>query len=390
MIKRIIALITALTLCLVPVYADDEQDAFDVFTVEDYWLESAEFKGGFKVRSAYLCEAESGKMLYESNPDMRLPIASVTKTMTMLLIMEAVDAGKIKMDDVVTVSEYAASMGGSQVYLEAGEKMSVSDMLKAIAVASANDGAMAMAEHISGSEQSFVALMNERAKQLGCENTNFENPNGLPTDNAYSSAKDVALITAELLRHPTILEYTGIWMDTIRDGAFGLANTNKLIRFYPGATGIKTGYTDKAKYCMSSSATRDGMTLIAVVLGGETSDERFACAKGMLDFGFANYRVASPRADIPQQVRVKGGRSTYAALEYKVPTLLTEKGGSEIKATVNVASSVNAPVKAGDEVGYVIYTKDDSELAKVPITVSEDVDEADFLFIFWNVLKNIF
>lgn len=390
MTKRFIAAVIAVLLCCIGVYADDEENAFDILTVEDYWLETAEFKGGFKVRSAYLCEASGGEVLYESNSEVRLPIASVTKTMTMLLIMEAVDAGKIKMDDTVTVSEYAASMGGSQVYLEPGEKMSVSDMLKAIAVASANDGTVAMAEHISGSEESFVALMNQRAKELGCENTNFENPNGLPTDNAYSCAKDVALITAELLKHPTILEYTSIWMDTIRDGAFGLANTNKLIRFYPGANGIKTGYTDTAKYCLSASAVRDGMTLIAVVLGGETSDERFACAKGMLDFGFANYRIASPKAVIPEQVRVTGGKEAYVPLTYTPPTLLTEKGGSDIQATVNIASSVSAPVKAGDEVGYVIYTKDGNELSRVPVTASQDVEKADFMFIFWDLIKNIF
>ena len=250
--------------------------------------------GDLNAKSLFLIEADSGSILYERNPDEKLPIASVTKIMTMLLVMEAVDSGKISLDDMVPVSERAMSMGGSTMFLETGEELSVNDMLKGIAVASANDGAVAMAEFVGGSESAFVEMMNSRAKELGMENTNFVNTNGLDDDNHYSTARDVAAMSRELIKHKKIFEYTTIWTDSLRDGKFSLANTNKLIRFYSGANGLKTGSTSKALCCISASAERDGMQLVAVVLGAPTSKERFAAARGLLDYGFANYAAVKP------------------------------------------------------------------------------------------------
>ena len=242
-------------------------------------------------KSVLLMEQSTKEILYENNPDEQLAIASVTKIMTMLLIMEALDEGKISMEDMVPVSERAMSMGGSTMFLEAGEELSVYEMLKGIAVASANDGCVAMAEFISGSVETFVAEMNKRAQELGMKNTNFVNTNGLDAEGHYSSARDVALMSAELLKHEKIFEFTTIWTDKMHDGKFDLSNTNKLIRFYSGANGLKTGSTDKALCCLSATAKRDDLQLIAVVLGAPTSNDRFNDARTLLDYGFANYDV---------------------------------------------------------------------------------------------------
>ena len=265
-------------------------------------------------KSAVLMDVATGTILYESNSHERLAPASVTKVMTMLLIMEAVDSGKIALTDMVTASEAAAAKGGSQIYLKAGETMSVSDMLKSIAVSSANDCACAMAEHIAGSESAFVAMMNQRAQELGMNDTTFVNCTGLDdgTDavNHRTSAYDIALMSRQLLKyHPLIKNYTTIWMDTVRGGTFGLSNTNKLIRFYSGATGLKTGFTSGAGYCLSASAMRDGMELIAVVMGAETSQSRNAACKSLLDYGFANFAVVSPDlSDCDNQIPVRLGK----------------------------------------------------------------------------------
>ena len=265
-------------------------------------------------KSAVLMDVATGTILYESNSHERLAPASVTKVMTMLLIMEAVDSGKIALTDMVTASEAAAAKGGSQIYLKAGETMSVSDMLKSIAVSSANDCACAMAEHIAGSESAFVAMMNQRAQELGMNDTSFVNCTGLDDGadavNHRTSAYDIALMSRQLLKyHPLIKNYTTIWMDTVRDGTFGLSNTNKLIRFYSGATGLKTGFTSGAGYCLSASAMRDGMELIAVVMGAETSQSRNAACKSLLDYGFANFAVVSPDlSDCENQIPVRLGK----------------------------------------------------------------------------------
>ncbi|MBQ9794867.1 MAG: D-alanyl-D-alanine carboxypeptidase, partial [Clostridia bacterium] len=266
---------------VLPALATEEAKVYPYdFAFEAFWYEpslsAVNFESSLPRKSCLLMEASTGKVLYADNQHERLPIASVTKVMATLLIMEALDGGKIALEDTVTVSERAASMGGSQVFLEPGEQMSVDDLLKSVIVVSANDATVALAEAIYGSEEAFIAAMNQKGKELGLKNTNFVNTNGLPAQGHYSSAYDVAVTTRELLKHSTVLNYTNIWMDTIRDGAFGLANTNKLVRFYKGANGMKTGFTSEAGYCLSGTALRDGMQLIAVVLGSPTSEDRFA------------------------------------------------------------------------------------------------------------------
>ena len=328
-------------------------------------------------KSGILMEQTTGEVLYESNPDERLQIASVTKVMTMLLAIEAIDSGKIKLDDMVSTSEHAASMGGSQVFLEVGEQMSVDDMMKAIAVASGNDAAVAMAEFIAGSEEAFVEKMNERAEELGCINTHFINCNGLDeTEEHYSTAKDIAIISRELLKHPKILDYTTIWMDTLRNGSFGLSNTNKLIRFYKGANGLKTGSTSVAKYCLSASAERDGMQLISVVLCAPSTAERFSSATSLLDYGFANYEVASDEVtgiSVPY-VRVSGGVKEQILPETEGNGFVVKKGNlNKIETRFEMEEEVKAPVYKGQKLGKVVYMINGNEVAGRDIISGEDV-----------------
>ena len=327
-------------------------------------------------------EAGTGEILYEKNSDEKLPIASVTKIMTMLLIMEAINSGKIALDDMVSVSERAMSMGGSTMFLETGEELSVSDMLKGIAVASANDGAVAMAEHIAGSESSFVEMMNNRAKELGMTNTNFVNTNGLDDDNHYSSAKDVAIMSRELLKHEKIFEYTTIWTDSLRDGKFELANTNKLIRFYKGANGLKTGSTSKAQCCLSATALRDGMQLIAVVLGAVNSKERFGAASSLLDYGFANYAVSKPvlkDEEIGIAEVLKGEEDTVSAVAEKESSILIKKGNSgEIERQTEFSKTLSAPVKKGDIIGKIDLISEGEIVDSVNIIASKDIKKKSF------------
>ncbi len=333
--------------------------------------------------SALLMEAASGQVLYELNADEKLPIASVTKTMTMLLIMEALDFGKIKLEDKVPTSDYAASMGGSQVFLEVGEEMSVQDMLKAIAVASGNDAAVAMAEFIAGTESAFVEMMNKRAVELGCKNTHFINCNGLnETAEHYSTARDVAIISKELLKHQKILDYTTIWMDTLRNGEFGLSNTNKLIRFYKGANGLKTGSTSMAKYCLSATAKRDGMQLIAVVLAAPSSAERFASASKLLDYGFANYSVVNAAAKIGafEPIPVIGGKIETVTPQADPNISFIVKKGNQDK--VDVATILDEPLKAplakGQKIGTSTMTINGEKVAVCDILASEEIPRMSF------------
>lgn len=342
-------------------------------------------------KSAVLMEASTGKILYESNPDERLPIASVTKIMTMLLIMEALDSGKIAIDEMVTASERAKSMGGSTMFLETGEQLPVSDMLKGIAVASANDGAVAMAEHIAGSEEGFVSMMNQRAKELGMENTNFVNTNGLDDDNHYSSARDVALMSRELIKHPKIFEYTTIWTDSLRDGKFALANTNKLIRFYQGANGLKTGSTSKAMCCLSATAMRNDMQLIAVVLGSPTSKERFGSASALLDYGFANYAVHGGIAAGEEAGRIaveKGTEAEVAAVAKDACSVLVGKGEQDaVEKIVELEEALCAPVKEGQTIGKIRLTLNGETLAQTELVAQKEVPKMPFGTMFWNILK---
>ena len=329
-------------------------------------------------RSGILMEASSGVVLHEFNPHDPMPIASVTKVMTMLLVMEAIADEKIALEDMVTVSEHAAGMGGSQVYLEVGEQMTVSDMLKAVAVSSGNDAAVALAEHISGSEEAFAELMNERARQLGAVNSNFDNASGLEEENNYSTAHDIALISRELLNYPKIFEFTTIWMDSLRGGEFGLSNTNRLIRFYDGATGLKTGSTSFAKYCLSATALRDDMHLIAVVLGAPTTNDRFNSATRLLDHGFANYAVVNeevmtenplPILDVTGGVEEELEVGFYSGLNFVVP----RGKQNRMEVEITLPEQIRAPIRAGQKVGEAIFTADGEELYRAEIHAMVDV-----------------
>lgn len=335
-------------------------------------------------KSAILMEASTGKILYELKSHDKLPPASVTKVMTMLLIVEALDGGKIRAEDMVSTSELAAGMGGSQVYLEVGEQMSVIDMLKAIAISSGNDAAVAMSEYISGSAEAFVQLMNQRAKELGMNDTHFANCNGLPVEDHYTSAYDIAIMSRELLKHDIIRPYLETWMDTLRNGQFGLSNTNKLIKTYQGATGIKTGSTNEALYCLSASAKRDGMELISVVLGSPTSKERFDGAAKMLDYGFANFAIMSGgvKGEHLGTIPVVKGVQDYANVELgSNANFLLEKGKKDFDKKLELMDNLAAPVKAGQKAGEVVFSSDGVELGRADVIISEDVDKIKFVDI---------
>lgn len=349
---------------------------------------------GLNAKSAILMEEATGNILYESNPDERLPIASVTKVMTMLLIMEAVDSGKISLDDMVTVSENAMSYGGSTMFLETGEQLTVNDMLKGIAVASANDGCVAMAEHLAGSESAFVDMMNEKAKELGMENTHFMNTNGLDEDDHYSSARDVAIMSRELMKHETIFNYTSIWMDTLRGGKFQLANTNKLIRFYDGANGLKTGSTSKALCCLSAAAKRNDMQLIAVVLGAPTSAERFASAKSLLDYGFANYAVNTQitAGDEVQKIAVeKGVDKEVGVVAGDSCSTLVKKGQEDnITKEIKIDETITAPIEAGQKIGTMTISRDGEVIADIDLNASSAVEKKGIGLIIKDFFTTIF
>lgn len=349
---------------------------------------------GLNAKSAILMEESTGNILYESNPDERLPIASVTKVMTMLLIMEAVDSEKISLDDMVTVSENAMSYGGSTMFLETGEQLTVNDMLKGIAVASANDGCVAMAEHLAGSESAFVDMMNEKAKELGMENTHFMNTNGLDEDDHYSSARDVAIMSRELMKHETIFNYTSIWMDTLRGGKFQLANTNKLIRFYDGANGLKTGSTSKALCCLSAAAKRNDMQLIAVVLGAPTSAERFASAKSLLDYGFANYAVNTQitAGDEVQNIAVeKGVDKEVGVVAGDSCSTLVKKGQEDnITKEIKIDETITAPIEAGQKIGTMTISRDGEVIADIDLNASSAVEKKGIGLIIKDFFATIF
>ena len=343
-------------------------------------------------KSALLMDAVTGRILYEKNAHEKLSPASVTKVMTLLLIMEAIDSGKIGWNDTVTASEAAAAKGGSQIFLKVGESMSVTDLVKSIAVSSANDAACAMAEHIAGSEAAFVSQMNDRAAQLGMADTHFVNCTGLD-DSAdaashLTSAYDIAIMSRELMaNHPDITKFTTIWMDTVRNGTFGLANTNKLIRFYPGAIGLKTGYTSKAGFCLSACAQRDNLMLIAVVLGADSSQDRFAACKSMLDYGFANYALTEYT---PEQLTVPvqlGQQTTVSAIPGGDTRLLIDKSQrNDIHYQVELEESVAAPVSQGQKIGTLSIRAGDQILAQIPLVAQAPVLRKTWGQIFWQVL----
>lgn len=341
-------------------------------------------------KSVIVMEASTRTVLYEDNADQRLPPASVTKIMTLLLVMEAVDSGKIKLSDMVSASEHAASMGGSQIYLEVGEQMSVEDMIKSVVIASANDAAAALAEHLAGSEEAFVAAMNKRAEELGMVNTHFENTNGLDdtTENHVTTARDIALMSAELLKHETILKYTTIWQDSIRNGEFTLTNTNRLIRFYNGCNGLKTGSTSKAGFCISATAKRDGMQLIAVVMGSATRDLRNEAAKKLLDYGFAGYSYYKCDTTRLDPLTVHGGTSETLAVGHRGFEKVLDKGvAGKIQISYELPETVKAPVRRGDVIGKVIYSADGKVVAEDSVYALEDVPKIGFWQYFGMLVK---
>ena len=347
-------------------------------------------------KSALLMDIATGTILYEHNAHEQLAPASVTKVMTLLLIMEAIDSGAIRWDDTVTASETAAAKGGSQVYLKVGETMTVADMVKSIAVSSANDCACAMAEHIAGSEAAFVDRMNARAKELGMNDTNFVNCTGLDDgENAAqhrTSAYDIALMSRELMKnHPDIQKYTTIWMDTIRNGAFGLSNTNKLIRFYPGATGLKTGFTSGAGYCLSATAERDGLGLIAVVMGCETSNIRTAACKSMLDYGFANFALFTPTVEENAAVSVKLGQASSISAVPEIDTqLLVEKAQKgNITASLSLEESLTAPINQGQRLGTLTVCSGETLLAEIPLIAAVSIPRLTWWDLTVKVLRQV-
>lgn len=341
--------------------------------------------GQFNCKSAILMEASTGEILFEQNAEEALPPASVTKVMTLLLVMEAIEDGKLRYEDMVTASANACSMGGSQIYLEEGEQMTVEDMIKSVVIASANDAAVALAEHITGTEAAFVEMMNNRAKELGMTSTNFENTNGLDDTavNHVTSAKDIAIMSRELIRHERITEYSSIWMDTIRNGEFGLTNTNRLVRFYNGATGLKTGSTSKAGFCVSATAERGGMSLICVIMAAPSRDIRNAAATSLLDWGFANYTVYEREAGTVGTLPVIGGvRSTCQASYDRFHSVVSKSDASKIQSTTELPETLTAPIQKGQKIGSVVYTLDGKEIGRIDIMADEAVEGIGF----WDVV----
>ena len=350
--------------------------------------------------SAVLMEASTGSVLYEKDADTRHAPASVTKIMTMLLIFDALESGKIRLEDEVSTSEYAASMGGSQVFLEPGETQTVDTMLKCISVASANDACTAMAEYIAGSEEAFVKMMNERAAGLGMKNTTFQNCNGLDVEGHLTTARDIALMSRELIEtYPKIHDYCMIWMDTITHttkkgtSEFGLSNTNKLVRQYPYATGLKTGSTNEAKFCVSATAEKDGMELIAVILGGENSKQRFQDATRLLNYGFGKCQIYVDN-DPPKlkTISVEGGVREQISCEYKGTFRYLDTSGANLAGVtkkVQMKKSVKAPVEKGQKVGEMVYTLGEKQIGKVEILAKESCREAEFLDYLKKVMEKI-
>ena len=347
-----------------------------------------------KAKAALLMEKTTGEVLFEDNAHAPLEPASVTKIMTLLLIEEALDSGAITKETMVPVSANAAGMGGSQVFLEEGESLSADEMLKAIAVASGNDASVAMAEYLAGSEEAFVERMNAKAQELGMEDTVFQNCTGLPAEGHHTSAYDIALMSRELiLNHPDIRNYTTIWMDSLRDGAFQLSNTNKLIRFYPGATGLKTGSTDSALYCLSATAEKEGMELIAVILGAPSSADRFNGAKALLNYGFASYALVTtapsePLVPIPVTLGTQG--TVMPAIEGDRQLLLPKEEAGTVTTTLDLPDEIPAPVKAGQALGHLTILVNGEKRSELPLVAGETVDRLSLWQVYRGLLITLF
>lgn len=381
--KKIISLLLSLTLLFVfPISCYAEEETSGSAEIDD------------KSKSSILLCADTGEVIYEKNAYEHLSPASVTKVMSMLLVLEAIESGKISPDDEVSTSENAVAMGGSQIWLEQGETMTVDELFKAVVIASANDACTALAEYIAGSTASFVTMMNERAKELGLENTNFENCTGLDdtATNHYSCAYDIAVMAREVIRHDLVRNYTTVWLDYLRDGETELNNTNKLVNSYNGITGLKTGTTSKAGFCVCATAERDGMSLIAVVLGAQTSDERFESAANLLDYGFANYEVIAPQIDESKitQVRVKNGKEKSILPIYnETDKILVKKGSEEITYSYSIEESVAAPVAEKAVLGEITIKSGENIIKKIELYAGKSIDKISFSYVFKEMLKNI-
>ena len=346
-----------------------------------------------RAKSAVLIERDTGTILYDKNSDQKLPPASMTKIMTMLLIMEALEKNQIKMDEKVRTSEYAASMGGSQIFLEPGEEMTVEQMLKGIAIGSGNDASVAMAEKIAGSVEAFVEMMNKKVEELGLKNTHFKNPTGLPEADHYSSAQDMALMAKELLKYEEITKYTGKYEDYLREGTdkkFWLVNTNRLVKFYPGVDGIKTGFTNEAKYCLTATAKKDNMRVIAVVFGADTPKDRNAQVTKMLDYAFSQYQTHPlfEKNQILTKMKVSKGSENEANLMTSEPiSVLTKKGENvdDVTQEIVMKKDVRAPIKRGDELGSLQLKKDEKIIAESKLVAEKNIDEASW----WKLFKRV-
>lgn len=371
-----LSMLLLLSLCTLPIYALDKSENSNEMI--------------FDCKSAILMEATTGTVLYEYNAEEALPPASVTKIMTLLLVMEEIEKGNLKYTDIVTASAYAASMGGSQIYLKEGEQMCVEDMIKSVVISSANDAAVALAEHICGSETLFVQRMNQKAKELGMDNTHFENTNGLDDTvvNHLTSAKDIAIMSRELIKYEDILKYSSTWMDTIRDGSFGLTNTNRLVRFYQGATGLKTGSTAKAKFCVSATAKRNGMHLICVVMGAPSSDIRNSIATQLLNWGFSNYEMYIDTTEVLSPIKVTSGVENKCQIYTSDFTIVVKKGeANKVEKSLILPNKVVAPVSIGDKIGYVEYRINNTLIGKSDIISAETVYKIDFVALFVRILS---
>ena len=345
-------------------------------------------------KSSILMCIETKDVIKEKNAHERLSPASVTKIMSILLILEAIDSGKIKLNDMVAASENAVSMGGSQIWLEFGEEMSVDDLLKAVIISSANDACTLLGEYVAGSSSAFVDMMNKKAKELGLKDTNFENCTGLDDDvtNHYSSAYDLAVIACEVMKYDLVTKYSTVWLDSLRNGETELNNTNKLVNTYNGITGLKTGTTSNAGFCLCATATRDGMSLVSVVLGSDSSDDRFNLSTQLLDYGFANYRLEKLTIDERNLKTVKVKKGTVKSIMPAVPeqqNVLTEKSSGEVICKYNIKKEINAPVKSGDKLGEIVYYSDSKKIASVALTADRNVVKVSFSYIFSYLIKYI-
>ena len=396
--KKILAAVLAACLLLTPALADslEENDVFDpnapVLAPEE--VEAAAGAPAITAPSAVLMEKSTGTVLYELDSRKQYEPASVTKVMTLLLVFEALDAGTLTLEQPVTASTHAISMGGSQIWLKENEQLTVDEMLKAVTVVSANDCAVALAEAVAGSEDAFVGRMNQRAQELGMKDTHFVNCTGLPAEGHLTTAYDIALMSRELvLNHPDIRNYSTIWMDSLRDGASLLVNTNKLVRFYPGTTGLKTGSTASALYCLSATAERDGMELIAVVMHAATPDDRFESAKALLSYGFANYALASvaPEQALPPIPVLLGRAPTVQPIPLGAPTVLLEKGqAGSLSQSVTLCPDVEAPVEPGQVLGKLTVTAGDKVVAEIPLVAASGVERLSAMGIFREMLRGLF